>query len=706
MAYSWSMGFLYPLLWLGALAVAVPVWLHIRRREPENLLPFSAVRFLEDLPRPRRGGFRLRDPLLLAARALALLLLVAAFTWPYRRTGGPVVTASRVHILDATLSQEAEDGFADDRAAVVSALARSGASVQDAVVVLTGRPEVAVAFGDDRESAAHRLAQLEPSHQRGSYLEAFRLADTLLGRSLGLEKEIVVHGDFQENQWSENQTSPPFLRGVKVTLAGEPAASSLPNLALHDPRSRFVFLGDKTWVNLSVDLAHQGPPETVKVEIRAGDAAPLSTVLARDFALTESSSVLTLAARWETDPAKWLRGVATVAGEPDALADDDRAYFCVPPVEEGRVALLARSPYLAAALAPEVMRGRWKAERLDPATADPAAPLAAFADVLVIEASLAQSERVRHLVLRYLSNGRGVVLLIDRVTPLVKGFLRELGLEALDDRAGGAPAQSFRYVNVYHPIFQPFVDGELGDLLTVRVHRHTRLRSRVARALVYGDAGGALMAEGVATKGRLLVFAFGFSLEATDWPIQPSFIPFFDLTLQYARADTPLETSWKPGDLYSVELPEGRRVAEVSVHRETEAGLVEALRRAVNPDASEVRFRVPDEPGIYRVTLDGDEEPYVLLAVNPPPEESSLAYDPAPAALAAWTIESPGEIPETVSPKTASPETVSPKTVPQSFATPPRSEIMKERVWWWLALFGAFALSVEALLLGLGKESP
>ena len=39
------------------------------------------------------------------------------------------------------------------------------------------------------------------------------------------------------------------------------------------------------------------------------------------------------------------------------LVADDHSYFCLPPVEEGRVSVLARSPYLNLALAPEVMRG-------------------------------------------------------------------------------------------------------------------------------------------------------------------------------------------------------------------------------------------------------------------------------------------------------------------------------------------------------------
>ena len=41
----WS--FLNPWFWLGALAVAAPIWLHLRRRRETNLVQFAALRFLD-----------------------------------------------------------------------------------------------------------------------------------------------------------------------------------------------------------------------------------------------------------------------------------------------------------------------------------------------------------------------------------------------------------------------------------------------------------------------------------------------------------------------------------------------------------------------------------------------------------------------------------------------------------------------------------
>src|SRR3954451_2779900 len=108
--------FLNPWLWLGALAIAAPIWLHLRRKQETNLVEFSALRFLDDQPEPRQSPRRLRNILLFALRTLALLLLVAAFAWPYL-TGADTapIKESRVYVLDNTMSHQANDGFGHDR---------------------------------------------------------------------------------------------------------------------------------------------------------------------------------------------------------------------------------------------------------------------------------------------------------------------------------------------------------------------------------------------------------------------------------------------------------------------------------------------------------------------------------------------------------------------------------------------------------------
>ena len=232
------LSFLNPWFWLGALAVAAPIWLHLRRKRETNLVEFSALRFLDDQPEPRRSPLRLRDLLLFALRVLALLALVAAFAWPYLRGANTApVRESRVYILDNTLSHQANDGFTRDRDRVLSEISKGPSDIQMAVIELTSAPRVVVSFGENREAAKQKLKALEPSFQRGSYLAAFRQANSLLGNSLGEQKRIILLGDNQENQWNENVNTPPFLRNVQVDLPKIAATGAAQPFALRAARA-------------------------------------------------------------------------------------------------------------------------------------------------------------------------------------------------------------------------------------------------------------------------------------------------------------------------------------------------------------------------------------------------------------------------------------------------------------------------------------
>src|SRR5262245_48562043 len=181
--------FLNPWLWLGALALAAPLWLHLRRKQETNVFRFSALRFLDDEPQPRRSPLRLRNLLLFVLRALAVLLLAAAFAWPYLHDAKTApIQESRVYILDNTLSHQANNGVSRDRDRILSELGKAGSGVQVAVIELAATARVTVSFGDERETAKEKVKKLMPSFQRGSYLAAFRQANSLLNNALGERK--------------------------------------------------------------------------------------------------------------------------------------------------------------------------------------------------------------------------------------------------------------------------------------------------------------------------------------------------------------------------------------------------------------------------------------------------------------------------------------------------------------------------------------
>ncbi len=673
--------FLNPWFWLGALMVAAPIWLHLRRKRETNLVEFTGLRFLDDQPEPRRSPLRLRDLVLFALRVLALLALVAAFAWPYLRGANTApVKESRVYILDNTLSHQANDGFTRDRDRVLSEVSKGPSDIQIAVIELTSVPRVVVSFGENREAAKQKLKELEPSYQRGSYLPAFRQANSLLGNSLGEQKRIILLGDNQENQWTENVNSPPFLRNVDIELP-KISALALPNLSLSEPRVQRIFLGDKSLVNFTVKLRHAGEAKTANIVLRANE----QVIFNRAVELEKQPETILLQAQWEADPAAWLRGDVSVDGTPDALAGDNRVFFSLAPVVEGKVALLAQSQYLRLALSPEVMRGQWATRVLDPTKL--AAELAGSedADVLVVESNYLQSGDARKLLWRYVTNGRGVLLLVNRVTPSISGCLRDLGFEAegtVSMEKGGAERFQFVYSN--HPIFHPFLSPDYGSLMDVKVSKYVQIKGSQAMPLIFSEKGAGLFFQGTKFPSKLFVAAFGLDREHTSWPVDQTFVPFLDLTLQTARAEDPTPTTFEPAEISKIQLPVGSAVKEVSLRDERQV-----LSRAP-VEQGRTQVRMPEKPGVYSLTYDDGTQVEKMFSVNPSPKESQLAYVDAPEALKVWRVNLP-------------PGTVNAAAV-AARGKLSLSGILQQHWWWWMVVGGLAALMLEMALADIKRE--
>src|SRR5579862_2091646 len=312
------MSFLNPLLLLGIVGLGVPIYLHPRSRTG-SVQPFAAVRFLAELKRPRRRGVRLRDPLLFMARALATLGIVLGFAWPYLRKGGAEILESRVHVLDNTLSRQVGDGFEEDRGRVVAALRSAGRGTQDAVVEIRGRPRLVAGFAETREEKELKVRALKPSFERGTFIDALRLAQSVASQGLGRTKRILVYTDNQANQWSESATSPPYLADTEVEVVGKPSALFRPNLSVADPAVRRFFVGDRSFVELTAVLHHDGDFRAAHVRVEASG----KTILKQDVELQGGTGSLTLEGQWESDPAEWLSGTLSLEDAGDALPADD-----------------------------------------------------------------------------------------------------------------------------------------------------------------------------------------------------------------------------------------------------------------------------------------------------------------------------------------------------------------------------------------------
>src|SRR6476469_1162063 len=107
------MSFITPWYLAGAALIALPIVLHLLRRDVAPPVPFTAVRLLRRSAVERSRRHRLRDLILLAARVCALLLLAGSFARPYL-TGAGATGRGTVVAIDRSFSMTAPGRF--DRA--------------------------------------------------------------------------------------------------------------------------------------------------------------------------------------------------------------------------------------------------------------------------------------------------------------------------------------------------------------------------------------------------------------------------------------------------------------------------------------------------------------------------------------------------------------------------------------------------------------
>src|SRR6185295_2189153 len=110
------MSFLNPFLLFGSLALAVPVLIHLVRREKSEIVPFSSLMFLLKVPKRSIRQQKIKNLLLMALRLLILALLVTSFARPYltRNTNAAAATDQNrgiVLLLDNSYSMRYGTNF-------------------------------------------------------------------------------------------------------------------------------------------------------------------------------------------------------------------------------------------------------------------------------------------------------------------------------------------------------------------------------------------------------------------------------------------------------------------------------------------------------------------------------------------------------------------------------------------------------------------
>lgn len=530
--------FLAPLFLAGAAAAAIPLVLHLLKREPEPRVLFSAVKLLTRAPIEDTEKRHLRELILLALRIATLVLLALAFARPFFASGAAISGAGVTMIaLDTSYSMSAPGRFDRARQLAKDAIARAPAGDLVGVVTFADQAEIVAKPTADRVLATTAVDQAAPGFGATRYRGALSAAAQTVG---GRHGTIVVVTDLQENGWDAgDRVSVPEGTRIEVADVG-PAPPDLAVVAVRPQSDRVV-----------ATVRNTGP--------RARDARVRLTIDNRPA----GDATATVGPNQTADVtfAGAPRGIAAAVAveDPDGFRADNVRYAVLGGTSQPTLLVVSGTGdlsregfYVQHALAAGGAAGGGyqvvsaSGAQLSAGGHDRLAPHVA----VVLLSTRGLDRRGREALAAYARQGGGILVAagadIDGVVA-ADVFGSASTLHVVTATGAGAEPRGLAPADVRHPIFRRFA-GRAATLGLVTFQTVARIGGSACQTLARFTTGEAALIECPAGDGRALVLASDLDNRWNDFPLHATFVPFVHEAVRYLASARALASDYLVAD--------------------------------------------------------------------------------------------------------------------------------------------------------------
>ncbi len=606
------MDLLSPWFLAGGLAVGLPLWLHLMRRQNPVRLEFSSLMFFRKRTETTVRERRLQYLLLLALRLALLLLLALAFAGPIweRPPAGIAGDIPKLHIvaLDTSMSMQYGtrwDAAIDAARDVVDSL-RQG----DRAQILANGPSIRVLTDATGDIAAleSALEGLQPTDARNNYGDVIEAVRTLAGsETAGVEVHLVT--DLQSSAMPA-RFQDLVLPGSAELTVHDVAGGESANWAIDSIKGSARLFGEER-PRLEVTVANFGeaaadrtvslwiegrPAGSDRREVPAGGRATYSFEIAdppRGFSRAEFR--LEPSDRLDVDD---VRRIALDNSDPD------RILFVTQDARRRDVL------YFRSAIEASVAK-RYVLESASPGEAGRLEPGGYALVVLSDVPRLARGFEAR--LQSWVEAGGAAFVALGPNSALERraALTGHVVDQPLSSERGGRAFQVAGEADRSHSV----VSAAEG-LRPVKFFLYARVRPEegdtVPMRLGNGDP---ILVERAVGSGRVLVFASSLDNVWNDLPLTPVFVPFVTEAARNLTGAGVMRGSAVLGDVLELGM---RRGAGATVQVINPAGeSVLSLSDSVSRETIAL-----ESLGFYEIRGDSRSE---LVAVNPDPRESSLA---------------------------------------------------------------------------------
>ncbi|MXW05288.1 MAG: VWA domain-containing protein [Gemmatimonadetes bacterium] len=687
----------------GALGAAVPLILHLVRRQRAGIHVFSMVRFLISSQRSIVRQQRFRRLLLLLLRMAACALLAVIFARPFLRDQDETVFAGTqpeavAILVDTSYSMGFGNRIALAKRRAAEILNDLQTGDQAALLTFAVQARVIRELGSSHSELPVLVdSEVSATFQATDYVEALRAADDQLSGSDFDRRTVYLVSDFQQAGWNPRSGGWKLGPGVQLRMIDVGDAQ--------DDNSAVTGVEIPTVAGMESSAAPDGAERVLSADGRTLDVAVrirnFGQAPFRDEVTLRVNGIETGKRRVDIPPHsgqveifRQAFGSATNTGEvvlgEDGLPVDNRFFFTVNAPTPVRVLCLEeRSRPNRPSEAAYYLTQALSLRRDPPVVVDVRSP-DALADVdpsdydVVISANLSVLPRAaKDRLTGYVRSGGSLIIALN---PAVSsGIFNSSFGELLPGRIASlsspdGPRDRYRLltdVNYQHPVFQPFSGPRHGDFGTVRFYRTARFEPDSSASVpARFDDGAAAVAEKPLGNGRTFLVLSTFDLAWTDFPIREVFVPFLYESIDYLASRG---TMHERGDgLYrlageAVRLPDG---AQYVVLPSGEQVPVETSRTGSK------LFTQTRQPGLYRVQSEDGQQTF---AVNLDTRESDFTRMDAEAFAAAL-----------INPLAVSPESRETESLARFVRD---AEVERRQGLWWILGFTLIALVLGETLL-------
>jgi len=620
------MNFLNPFFLIGSAVLAVPVLIHLVRRERSEIVPFSTLMFLLKIPKRMVRQQMLKNLLLMILRLALIALLVGVFARPYLMQSatpdGATSGSARgvVMMLDNSSSMRYGQNFEKMKSEALSRINALGGSDRMAIVGFNDSATVLVQPTPDKGKLRAAVDALEPSFAGTRYFEAFALADRLLGEFGRQEQNLVMISDFQRTGWNRSSRESLIGHNVKADMVfvgvDDSANVGIDNVSVD--ATSFV----RTYSGRIVARIHnyrRDKDVTVPVALFLNDKEE-----ARKSVLVPASGTA-LAEFGGFDLALgFAKGKIKIMAD-DPLPQDNEFLFGIQRREKLNVLILdsgrpRQSFHLKAAFtaAPDLPFN----VKVGNASAVTPEELAAQ-DIVIFNDVQRLSDPVRDRAVETRRSGRqGQLVILGNNSDLrwwesMNGFPAKPGRSVDVAKERGKTVVYLTSYDRNHGIFKRFQGSSRLGLNTAQFFHYIELEPKAgAAAIAKFDNGGAALVESPADDRGMLVFASSLDMTWNDLPLKPSFVPFLHESVRYLTRYNAAKGWYSLDESIPIIGTVDGGVARVIDPSGTQKQIGEGELKA-----GEQLYFAPETPGFYELRVGRTSQ---ILAVNSPSSEGNL----------------------------------------------------------------------------------